>query len=423
MSSALAAALAVAATLVVVFFWRNLASGEKKIQHEIEPLYPLDSDQFRRVLSSLLGPPIVAGNRVRALQNGDEIFPPMLAAIREAEKTVCFETFIYWSGEIARELSEALAERARAGVRVHVLLDWLGSKKLDETLIAAMEEAGVEVERYHPVRWYHLGRLNHRTHRKLLVVDGRVGFTGGVGIGDEWLGHAQDPDHWRDVHFRVEGPVVAHLQAAFMDNWLKTRARVLHGAEYFPPLAPVGDVDAQMFRSSPREGSESVRLMYLLAIAAAREEILMANAYFVPDDLAREELVAAARRGVRVRIVVPGRHIDADLVRFASRARWGPLLEAGVEIHEFQPTMYHCKVFIADRLLVSVGSTNFDNRSFRLNDEANLNLFDREFAAAMSAVIEADLARSRQLTFEQWRHRPWREKVADRASALLRSQL
>jgi cardiolipin synthase A/B len=423
MSSPLAAFLAVAVTLVVVFFWRNLSSGEKKIEHEIEPLYPLDSDQFRRVLSSLLGPPIVAGNQVRALQNGDEIFPAMLAAIRDARQTVCFETFIYWSGDIAREMADALAERARAGVRIHVLLDWLGSKKLDEALIAAMEEAGVEVERYHPVRWYHLGRLNHRTHRKLLVVDGRVGFTGGVGISDEWLGHAQDPDHWRDVHFRVEGPVVAHLQAAFMDNWLKARARVLHGEEYFPPLEAAGDVAAQMFRSSPREGSESVRLMYLLAIAAAREEILMANAYFVPDDLARQELVAAARRGVRVRIVVPGRHIDADLVRFASRARWGPLLEAGVEIHEFQPTMYHCKVFIADRLLVSVGSTNFDNRSFRLNDEANLNLFDRDFAEAMSAVVEGDLVRSRRLTLEQWRHRPWQEKIADRASALLRSQL
>jgi cardiolipin synthase len=423
MSDLLVAAIAVAATLIVVLATRNLSSGEKKVEHEIEPLYAIGSDQFRRVLSTLLGPPIVSGNSIRHLQNGDEIFPAMVEAIRGARETLCFETFIYWSGEIAAELSRALAERARAGVRVHVLLDWLGSNKMDAALIEEMERSGVEVERYHPIRWYQLDRVNHRTHRKLLVVDGRIGFTGGVGIGDQWLGHAQDPEHWRDMHFRVEGPVVAQLQAAFMDNWLKTRSRVLHGEPYFPALTANGDVTAQMFRSSPREGSESVRLMYLLSIAAARQEILMGNAYFVPDDLVRDELVAAARRGVRIRIVVPGRHTDAAVVRMASRARWGPLLEAGIEIHEFQPTMYHCKVFIADGLLVSVGSTNFDNRSFRLNDEANLNVYDAELAATLTRVVEADIARSRQLTLEQWRRRPLREKVADRLSGLLRSQL
>ena len=423
MSHVVTAIAAIAATLFVVLLLRNLSSSEKKLQHEVEPLYPIASDQFRRVLSSLLGPPIAPGNHVQPLQNGDEIFPSMLEAIRSARRTVCFETFIYWSGEIAEEISTALSERAQAGVKVHVLLDWLGSNRMDAELVSRMEDAGVEVERYHPIRWYQLDRLNHRTHRKLLVVDGRVGFTGGVGISDQWLGHAQDPEHWRDMHFRVEGPVVAQLQAAFMDNWLKTRASVLHGEDYFPKLEPRGEVDAQMFRSSPREGSASVRLMYLLAIAAAREEILMGNAYFVPDDLARCELIAAAKRGVRIRILTPGRHIDTEVVRMASRARWGPLLEAGIEIFEFQPTMYHCKIFIADGLLVSVGSTNFDNRSFRLNDEANLNTYDRELAAALTKVVEGDLARAKQLTFEQWRRRPLREKVADRASALLRSQL
>ena len=423
MSHVVTAIAAIAATLFVVLLLRNLSSSEKKLQHEVEPLYPIASDQFRRVLSSLLGPPIAPGNHVQPLQNGDEIFPSMLEAIRSARRTVCFETFIYWSGEIAEEISRALSERAQAGVKVHVLLDWLGSNRMDAELVSRMEDAGVEVERYHPIRWYQLDRLNHRTHRKLLVVDGRVGFTGGVGISDQWLGHAQDPEHWRDMHFRVEGPVVAQLQAAFMDNWLKTRASVLHGEDYFPKLEPRGEVDAQMFRSSPREGSASVRLMYLLAIAAAREEILMGNAYFVPDDLARCELIAAAKRGVRIRILTPGRHIDTEVVRMASRARWGPLLEAGIEIFEFQPTMYHCKIFIADGLLVSVGSTNFDNRSFRLNDEANLNTYDRELAAALTKVVEGDLARAKQLTFEQWRRRPLREKVADRASALLRSQL
>ena len=285
-----------------------------------------------------------------------------------------------------------------------------------------MQDAGVEVERYHPIRWYQLDRVNRRTHRKILVVDGRLGFTGGVGIGDEWTGDAQDPQHWRDAHYRVEGPAVAQLQASFMDNWLKTQAKVLHGEEYFPALEPAGDMKGQMFRSSPREGSASVRLMYLLAIAAAREEILIGNAYFVPDDLARDELVAAARRGVRIRIVVPGRHNDADLVRRASRGRWGELLAAGAEIYEYQPTMYHCKIFVVDRLLVSVGSTNLDNRSFRLNDEANLNVLDRAFAESQAQVVTDDAAKGRQMTLAQWRRRPRRERLADWLSGLLRAQ-
>jgi cardiolipin synthase len=416
-------AITAAVTAVLMVFLRNLTSGEQKVGHEIETLYPIGSEQFARVLGCLLGPSLSRGNAVVALQNGDEIFPAMLAAIRGAERTICFETFIYWSGEIAREIARALAERARAGVKVHVLLDWLGSNKIDEKLIDEMEDAGVEVERYHPLRWFTLDRMNSRTHRKLLIVDGRVGFTGGVGIADEWLGHAQDPDHWRDSHYRVEGPVVAEIQAAFMDNWLKTRARVLHGEEYFPPLQRAGDCTAQMFRSSPREGSDSVRLMYLLAIAAAQRELLVANAYFVPDDLARDALVAAAQRGVRVRILVPGRHIDQQLVRSASRARWRPLLEAGIEIHEYQPTMLHSKVFIADRQFVSVGSTNFDNRSFRLNDEANLNIYDAPFAARVTAVFEHDLKGAKRITHEMWQGRPWHEKLMEHVSALFSSQL
>jgi cardiolipin synthase len=422
-SPLLAAALSVAATLAVVLVLRNLSSGEKKIRQEVESLYAASDPQLARVLGHLLGPPLAPGNRITPLQNGDEIFPAMLSAIRAAERSICFETFIYWAGEIARELASALAGRAEAGVKVHVLLDWLGSNRIDDEIVAAMERAGVEVERYHPIRWYQLDRVNQRTHRKLLIVDGRVGFTGGVGIADEWRGHAQDPQHWRDSHYRVEGPVVAQMQAAFMDNWLKTRSRVLHGEEYFPALEAAGGMSAQTFRSSPREGSDSVRLMYMLAIAAARREIVMGNAYFVPDELAQRELIEAAGRGVRVRIVVPGRHIDSRVVRWASRALWGPLLEAGVELYEFQPTMYHCKIFVVDRLLVSVGSTNFDNRSFRLNDEANLNVLDAGLAASQVEVLEADISRSRPYTLEDWRRRPWRQKVRDRMSGLLRSQL
>jgi cardiolipin synthase len=286
-----------------------------------------------------------------------------------------------------------------------------------------MEEAGVQIERYHPPRFYTLSKMNNRTHRKLLVVDGTVGFTGGVGVADQWLGHAQSPDHWRDSHYRLEGPAVAHMQAAFMDNWLKTHSEVLHREEYFPALAPVGEVKAQVFKSSAGEGSESVRLMYLLSIAAAARTIRIANAYFVPDDLCVSALCDASARGVRIEVIVPGTVTDEQIVGHASRSRWGPLLEADVAIYQYQPTMFHCKVMIVDEVWVSVGSTNFDNRSFRLNDEANLNVIDEAFAARQVEVFEQDKSRSRRFTLEEWKARPLSEKLAEFASSLLRSQL
>ncbi|MBA3894803.1 MAG: cardiolipin synthase B, partial [Gemmatimonadales bacterium] len=232
--------LALAAGALIVLVVANLTSSAKKIEQEIDHLYQAGDPQFVRAMGALLGPAIVPGNRVRALCNGDEIFPAMLDAIRGARRTICFETFIYWSGAIGREFAEALAERARAGVKVHVVLDWVGSGKVETSLVEGMKDAGVEVVKYHPLRWYSLGRINNRTHRKLLIVDGRVGFTGGVGIADEWLGNAQDPEHWRDSHFRLEGPAVAPMQAAFMDNWMETCSQVLHGEEYFPALDPTG---------------------------------------------------------------------------------------------------------------------------------------------------------------------------------------
>ena len=230
--------LAFAAGLLVVLVVANLSSSAKKVERRIDHLYPAGDPQFVRSMGSLLGPAILPGNMVRALCNGDEIFPAMLEAIRAAQRTVCFETFIYWSGAIGREFADALSERARAGVKVHVVLDWVGTGKMDAALLEAMKQAGAEVVKYHPLRWYSLGRLNNRTHRKLLIVDGRVGFTGGVGIADNWLGNAQDPEHWRDSHFRLEGPAVAQMQAAFMDNWIETCAEVLHGEDYFPELDP-----------------------------------------------------------------------------------------------------------------------------------------------------------------------------------------
>jgi cardiolipin synthase len=347
----------------------------------------------------------------------------MLSALRAARRTITFEMYIYWSGEIGKAFADVLSERARAGVKVHVLLDGVGSGKIDESYIEEMKTAGVEVQRYNPPRFYTVGKLNNRTHRKLVTIDGTVAFTGGVGIADQWTGNAQDPQHWRDTHFRIEGPVVAQMQSAFMDNWTETTGSVLHGTEYFPQLQPAGPQRAQVFTSSPGGASDSMQLMYLLSIAAARKHIALSAAYFVPDDVEVKTLVEALKRGVRVRIIVPGPHIDFSIVRRASRARWGELLEAGAELYEYQPTMFHCKVMVVDEIWTSVGSTNFDNRSFAVNDEANLNIYDREFAQSQLRIFEQDVARSRRITLEEWRNRPWRDKLREHASSLLGSQL
>jgi cardiolipin synthase len=417
------ALIAVAVTVTAGLVALNLRTGEKEIEHQIARLYTTSDPQFERAMGVLLGPPIVGTNRFDVLVNGDEIFPSMLAAIRSARSTISFESYIYWSGAVGKAFADALAERARTGVRVHLLLDWIGSNKIDPQQLALMERAGVEVRRFHEPRWYHLARMNNRTHRKLLIVDGRIGFTGGVGIADEWSGHAQDPSHWRDTHFRAEGPVVAQMQAVFMDNWVKVTGNVLHGPGYFPAVDAAGTSRGQVFSSSPEGGSESMRLMYLLAITAAARSIDLSSAYFVPDDLTLRTLVAAARRGVRVRIITPGEHMDAETVRRASRATWGDLLQAGVAIYEYQPTMYHCKVMIVDGLWVSVGSTNFDNRSFSLNDEANLNILDSDFARRQVEIFEQDIARSREITLAQWQQRPLREKLIEHAAALVGAQL
>ena len=411
------------ATGALVLLALNFTAGEKKVQQQLPRLYSTASPDFERALGSLLGPGIVGGNAVTELLNGDQIFPPMLAAIQGAKKSITFETYIYWSGDIGKQFADALSERARAGVRVHVLLDWVGSAKMDESYLTEMQQAGVQIEKFHKPHWYNLARLNNRTHRKLLVVDGQVGFTGGVGIAPQWMGNAQDPDHWRDSHYLVRGPVVAQMQATFLDNWLKVTGKVLHGALYFPPIAPAGAQKAQMFSSSPSSGSESMQLMYHLAITAAERSIDLSVAYFVPDELTQKLLMDALARGVRVRFITPGEHTDTETVKAASRATWGPLLQAGAQIYEYQPTMYHCKVMIVDQLLVSVGSTNFDNRSFRLNDEANLNVYDAAFARRQTEVFEDDLKRSRRVTYEEWLNRPLREKAHEKLTGWLRSQL
>lgn len=396
---------------------------EKKLERKIEHRYGICDPQFRLEMSVMLGRSISRGNRALALQNGVEIFPAMLEAIRAATTSITFETFIYWSGEIGREFTEALSERAREGIAVNVLLDWVGSMRMEQGLLDRMEDAGVRLHRYRPLKWYNLHRLNNRTHRKLLVVDGKVGFTGGVGIADHWQGRGQDPAHWRDSHYRLEGPVVAQLQAAFNDNWIKTTGELLNGADYFPELEPAGDMHAHLFIASPAGGGESMHLMYLMAIAAAEHSIDLAASYFVPDKLLIEALIAARNRGVQVRVVLPGPHIDSEAVRIASKKEWGPLLDAGVKIYVYQRTMLHTKLLIIDREFISVGSTNFDMRSLQLNDEASLNLYDRNFAEELTEVFEADLQPTVDYTYAMWKKRPLRQKISENVLLPIKSQL
>jgi cardiolipin synthase len=368
----------------------------KQPRHEVTSLYSARSQEFQQAAGSLLGPDFVGGNSISTLVNGDEIFPAMLSAIRSAKRSINFETYIFWDGDIAKQFTAALSERARAGVEVNLILDAQGTQKMGFTNKKQLQDAGAKIVKYHSVLWPDPRRYNNRSHRKLLIVDGTVAFIGGAGIADLWAGNADSPKHWRDNHYKVTGPVVAQLQGSFVSNWIKTRGDVLHGAKYFPPLEDSGSLQAQAIRSGAHY--ENLDLMYLLAIAAAKKSLRIENAYFLPDDLVRKELVEAAKRGARVEIIVPGTKIDQQLVRSASRRHWPELVNAGIKIYEYQPTMLHAKLMIVDDKFVSVGSGNFDNRSIRLNDEANLDVLSSDFAAQQMHLFEIDKRRSHEVT-------------------------
>ena len=396
-------------------------SQDRPIYYQISSKYSVHDPQFAQTVGTLLGPPLLAGNRVETLVNGHQIFPAMLAAIRSAKRSITFETYIYWKGEIGQKFADALSERARAGVKTHVLIDWYGGDRIDQSYIKQMRGAGADVREYHAFHLYDpstWGQLDHRTHRKILVIDGTIGFTGGVGIADQWHGNAQNADQWRDNHYRIEGPVVGQLQAAFCDNWMQTTGRVLEGDNYFPKIPPAGTKWAQVFRSSATGGSENMELLYLFSIAGAAQNIRMISAYFDPDSLTRHNLIQATKRGVHIQIIVPGARIDQTVVRAASRAHWGEMLQKGIEIYEYQPTMIHVKQTIVDDYWVSIGSANMDNRSFRINDEANLNVMDSAFAADQIRLFEQDLKRSRQITYKLWQKRSLWEQIGDAFSTL-----
>ena len=387
---------------------------------EIEP----GSPDFLRAAEALTGAPISEGNDVELLINGERIFPAFLETIRAAERTLCVQTYVYWRGDIAAQVAGAIAERARAGVECKVILDALGAAKMDSSLVEDMEDAGVRVIRFRPPKPYALRRLANRTHRRVLVADGRVGMTGGVGIASEWEGDAEDPDHWRDTHVRVRGPVVRALQGTFAESWLEATGEVLAGEGYLPDLEPVdGGGRMQLVRSSAGVGDTNVEALYYLAIASASRTLDITAAYFVPRPAFIDALAKAADRGVAVRILVPGPHIDKGFVRVAGHAAYEQLLEAGVRLFEYQPTMLHAKTMVVDGAWSSVGTVNFDNRSFQLHDEVTLGVWDEEFASLLGGAFEADLRRAEEIDPSRWDDRGPLHRPAEAASRLLRREL
>jgi cardiolipin synthase A/B len=382
------------------------------------------SDDFLRAAEALTGAPISWGSDVELLINGDEIFPRYLRTIREARETVCLLTYVYWRGDIAREVAEALCERAGAGVQCNLLIDAVGGMKLERELIGRMSDAGVRVCRFRPVKPYAVKRVTNRTHRKILVADGRVGLTGGVGIAEEWTGNAQDPDHWRDTHVCVTGPVVRGLFGAFAENWLEATGEVLVGPGYLPALEETEEGGPMMVvRSSAGVGDSNVEALYYLAIAAARKSIDLTAAYFVPRPAFVEALQDAAERGVRVRVLVPGVNIDKPPVWIAGRASYDDLVSADVEVYEYQPTMLHAKTMTVDGCWSAVGSANFDNRSFQLNDEATLCVSSAEFAGRLGEQFERDLQVSERIAPERWIERGPAQRAGESAMALARREL
>jgi cardiolipin synthase len=408
------------AMVIGAYFWYVSA---RIIQEPIRLTYGPSDPAFRDAMGPLLGAEFTNGNSVQILINGDEFFPPMLKAIHEAQKTITLETYIWAPGKISDQFIDALTERARAGVKVHALLDGMGTLKFKDEDRKRLTDAGVQVLTYGRQHWWQIKpNINHRTHRKILVADGRIGFTGGMCIDDKWLGDAGSKDVWRDTQVRVQGPAVRQMQAVFASNWLQTSGRLLLGANYFAPVPRAGNTAAQCIKSGPAEGAESARESYLIAIASARKTIDIEHAYFVPDDLALRMLLEARDRGVRIRVIIPAKN-DSRFGRAASRSRWGPLLAAGAEFYQYQPAMLHAKTMSIDDTFVTVGSVNFDNRSFSINDEISLNVLDPQVALDHRRIFEEDLKNSTRLTREEFESRPTYIKWLDNFCGLFRSQL
>ena len=383
---------------------------------------------FFRTIEAHTDAPIVAGNRIEVLLNGNETFPAMLRDIRAAKSTITFAQYLYEDGSIARELAQAFAERGRAGVKVNILLDDHGSGSVSSEIIDTMKQGGCEVEFFRRIDAegivfpWKLLRYNYRSHRRVLVIDGRIGFTGGYGISDAWTGDGRTPEHWRDTNARIEGPLVRFLQAAFAESWLETTGIAIGGEEYFPRLETAGNVTGQIVKSSPTGGSFQNYMLFLLSINSAKTSIRITNPYFMPDDVMTEALVKAAGRGVRVDILLPG-EIDSQITYTASRSHYGPLLLGGISIYEYKASLMHAKTIVVDGVWATIGSTNFDNRSFALNQEINLTVYDRGIAQRMEQIFADDLKYSEPITYEKWHSRSLYERVMEMFAFPIKEQL
>lgn len=383
----------VGALVVAIVYLTLAANAEANHEDRVVSVPPIgrELDAFLRALHGTAGEGVVEGNSVELFQNGDEIFPPMLAAIRESQSTIHFSTYIYWAGAMPREFATALADAARRGVIVRLVLDSEGTKPMPRALVHQMRDAGCQLTWFRPLRWFDWMKYSHRTHRRLLIVDGTIGFTGGVGIADQWMGHAQSPSHWRDTHVRLTGPIVAALQSGFTDNWNQSTEELLLDVRDFPSLTPTGDVPMCAVRSTPAEGASAAQRVMAALIAGSTRTLDISSAYFIPTPAFIDALCAASDRGVAVRVLVPGPYHNKKIVRRASRHAWPRLLAHGIGIYEYQPTMMHAKTVVADGELLLVGSINFDPRSFALNAEFGVVIVSRRLAADMVRSFEADI--------------------------------
>ena len=387
------------------------------------PEMALGEPSFFPTLEAYASAPIVGGNTVDILLNGEQIFPAMLDAIEQARTSITYAQYFYEDGPIARDIAEALAERCRAGLGVHVLLDGFGALNMPSEYTDLMKRSGCHVATFRPLSHVVLGNANKRNHRRILVVDGRIGFTGGSGVSYKWMGDGRIPDHWRETDVRVEGPVVEYLQGAFAENWLEATGVVLGGENYFPrPLQPTGQVYAQVVRSSPAGGASAMYTTFLLAIASAQRTIYITNPYFVVDKVMETRLIAAAERGVKVVVLVPGK-IDHNLVRQASRGQFGRMLLGGIEIFEYTAALLHSKTMVIDGVWTTIGSTNLDNRSFAMNEELNLVVYNAAVGRAMENVFREDLRASRQIDYKRWRARGIKERLFELLARPIRAML
>lgn len=391
----------------------NAIPKEVRVLESINAYYDVRDAGFQRESGLLTGREWVSGNSISVLENGEAIYSAMLDAIRSAEESVTFETYQFHEGTVGNEFAEALAGAADRGVRVHVLMDYLGSIDASDDQFEMMKDAGVELIRWRNPSWYQIARFNYRTHRKLLNKDGRIAYTGGANITDDWIGGIEH-GAFRDFHYELRGAVAAELQGAFSENWVASTGKLLSGPAYYPELEEAGNLLMQVSSSHPQEGVKKMRKMFLYALASARESIRLTTAYFYPDQSFLDALEDASNRGVHVQILVPGESINKGFVRHASVNQWRGILEAGVEIYEFQPSMYHAKLAIIDDYLVSIGSSNLDNRSFRLNDETNVNILDDTFAEEMVRFYNHDLDHSESYTLEDWENRSLRSRLYGR---------